>query len=129
LLRPSLVRSWVERDLQVGDLRILSNFALFRNACPPSAVVDRLCERGISSQDRSGALPHVAEGLDRCVSPTYFCATASSVILLVPTRAGNLRSVKLRILDNPVIIIMVAVLVISLVIAAVSLSFASHAFE
>jgi hypothetical protein len=127
LLRPSLVRSWVERDLQVGDLRILSNFALFRNACPPSAVVDRLCERGFLVKTARGRFHMSLRGWIAVF--LHFCATASSVILLVPTRAGNLRSVKLRILDNPVIIIMVAVLVISLVIAAVSLSFASHAFE
>jgi hypothetical protein len=40
-----LTRSWVERDLQGGDLSCLSDFALFRNRRPASAVIDRLCER------------------------------------------------------------------------------------
>jgi hypothetical protein len=39
-----LTRSWVERDLQGGDLSCLRDFALFRNRRPASAVIDRLCE-------------------------------------------------------------------------------------
>ena len=39
-------RFWVERDLQPGDASCLRDFAFFRNCCPASAVVDRLCERG-----------------------------------------------------------------------------------
>jgi hypothetical protein len=46
LLQPSLIRSWVERDLHVGDLRVLSDVAFRRTARPASAVVDRLSERG-----------------------------------------------------------------------------------
>ena len=52
-MQPSLLRSWVERDLQVGDLRVLSNFA-FRRTHPPSAVVDRLCERGFLAKTERG---------------------------------------------------------------------------
>jgi hypothetical protein len=48
------VRSWVERDLLVGDLRVLGDFALFRNDCPPSVVVDRLCERGFLARTGRG---------------------------------------------------------------------------
>jgi hypothetical protein len=40
-----LTRSWVERDLQGGDLSCLRDFALFRNRRPASAVIDRLCGR------------------------------------------------------------------------------------
>jgi len=39
-------RSWVERDLQRGDLSFLKDFAFFRNRRPPSAVADRLRQRG-----------------------------------------------------------------------------------
>jgi len=39
-------RSWVERDLQPGDLSCLRDFGLFRNRRPASVVVDRLRERG-----------------------------------------------------------------------------------
>ena len=46
LSRPSLASSWVERDLQRGDMHFLTGFAFFRNRRPPSIVVDRLCERG-----------------------------------------------------------------------------------
>ena len=46
MLQSSGMRSRVERDLHVGDLRVLCDFAFFRNDYPPSAVVDRLCERG-----------------------------------------------------------------------------------
>jgi len=44
----------VERDLQRGDLSFLGDFALFRNRRPPSAVVDRLCERGFLAQTERG---------------------------------------------------------------------------
>ena len=47
-------RSWVQRDLQRGDLRVLSDFAFFRNRYPPSIVVDRLCERGFVAKTRRG---------------------------------------------------------------------------
>ena len=43
-------RSWVERELQPGDLSCLRDFALFRNRRPASAVVDRLCERGFMAK-------------------------------------------------------------------------------
>jgi hypothetical protein len=39
-------RSWLERDLQPGDLSFLTDFAFLRNRHPPSIVVDRLRERG-----------------------------------------------------------------------------------
>jgi hypothetical protein len=42
----SFTRSWVQRDLQRGDLSCLRDFALFRDRLPASAVVDRLCGRG-----------------------------------------------------------------------------------
>ena len=45
-----LTRSWVERDLQGGDLSCLRDFALFRNRRPASAVIDRLCERGFMAK-------------------------------------------------------------------------------
>ena len=44
--RRSLAQAWVERDLERGDLTFLREFALFRNRRPPSAVIDRLRERG-----------------------------------------------------------------------------------
>ena len=47
-------RSWVERDLQRGDLGFLRDFAFFRNRCPPSAVVDRLRERGFLAKTERG---------------------------------------------------------------------------
>jgi len=47
-------RSWVQRDLQRGDLSLLTDFALFRNRRPPSAVVDRLCERGFMAKTARG---------------------------------------------------------------------------
>jgi hypothetical protein len=50
----SSVRSWVERDLHRGDLRVLRAFAFFRNDRPPSIVVDRLCERGFLAQSGRG---------------------------------------------------------------------------
>ena len=54
LLQSSLPRSWVERDLYVGDLRALSGFAFFRNRYPPSIVVDRLCKRGFLATTERG---------------------------------------------------------------------------
>lgn len=50
----SLARSWLERDLRHGDLSFLTDFALFKNRYPPSAVVDRLCERGFMVRPRPG---------------------------------------------------------------------------
>jgi hypothetical protein len=50
----SFTRSWVQRDLQRGDLSYLRDFALFRNRLPPSAVVDRLCERGFLAKSNRG---------------------------------------------------------------------------
>jgi hypothetical protein len=47
-------RSWVERDLQRGDLSLLRDFAFFRNRHPPSAVIDRLCERGFVAKTERG---------------------------------------------------------------------------
>ena len=48
-------RSWLERDLQRGDLSFLTDFAFFRNRSPPSAVVDRLRERGFLAETGEGA--------------------------------------------------------------------------
>lgn len=45
-------RSWVERDLHVGDLRVLSDVALRRTVRPPSIVVHRLGERGFLATGR-----------------------------------------------------------------------------
>ena len=50
LLQLSGMRSWVRRDLHRGDLGFLTDFAFFRNRRPPSAVVDRLCERGFMAK-------------------------------------------------------------------------------
>jgi hypothetical protein len=47
-------RSWVERDLQRGDLRLLADFAFFRNNRLPSIVVDRLCERRFLAKSERG---------------------------------------------------------------------------
>jgi hypothetical protein len=44
-------RSWVERDLQRGDLSFLRDFAFFRNRRPLSAAVDRLRERGFLAKN------------------------------------------------------------------------------
>ena len=35
------MRSWVQRDLQRGDIQFLTGFAFFRNRYPPSVVVVR----------------------------------------------------------------------------------------
>jgi hypothetical protein len=48
------MRSWVERGLQPGDLSFLMDFAFFRNRRPPSAVVDRLRERGFLAKTERG---------------------------------------------------------------------------
>jgi hypothetical protein len=45
-------RSWVEHELQLGDLSCLRDFAFFVNRRPPSAVVDRLCDRGFMVTNR-----------------------------------------------------------------------------
>jgi hypothetical protein len=42
----SLPRSWAERDLKVGDLRVLSDVAFRRTLRPYFDPVERLCERG-----------------------------------------------------------------------------------
>jgi len=62
-------RSWLERDLQRGDLSFLTDFAFFRNRRPPSIVVDRL---SISGENRARQLPDDPEGLDRYPSPAHF---------------------------------------------------------
>src|SRR5262249_31234249 len=54
LLQSSLLCSRLERDLQVDDLRVLCDFAFFRNDRPPSAIVDRLCERGYVAKTTRG---------------------------------------------------------------------------
>jgi hypothetical protein len=41
-----LQRSWVERDLRVGDLRALSNIAFRRIDGPAFDQIERLCKRG-----------------------------------------------------------------------------------
>jgi hypothetical protein len=46
-LTGSRQRAWVERDLYVGDLRILSDIAFRRIAGPPFGSVERLCKRGL----------------------------------------------------------------------------------
>ena len=46
-------RSWVERDLCVGDLRALSDIASGR-VDPDFDQVDRLCERGFLAKTRKG---------------------------------------------------------------------------
>jgi hypothetical protein len=48
-------RSWLERDLQRGDLSFLTDFAFFRNRHPPSIVVDRLSERGFLAKTERGS--------------------------------------------------------------------------
>jgi hypothetical protein len=55
LLRLSFMRSWVERDLHRGDLSVLGDFASFGNRRPPSAIVDRLCERGFVTKTARGS--------------------------------------------------------------------------
>jgi hypothetical protein len=48
-------RSWLERDLQRGDLSFLTDFAFFRNRRPPSIVVDRLSDRGFLAKTERGS--------------------------------------------------------------------------
>jgi hypothetical protein len=45
LSEQTFARSWVERELQPGDLSCLRDFAFFTDRRPPSTVVDRLCDR------------------------------------------------------------------------------------
>jgi hypothetical protein len=40
------MRSWLERDLHLGDLRTLSEIAYRLTARPNHGSVDRLCKRG-----------------------------------------------------------------------------------
>jgi hypothetical protein len=47
MLDSSRDRSRLESDLHRSDLRILKDFAFFRNGYPPSAVVHRLCDHGL----------------------------------------------------------------------------------
>jgi hypothetical protein len=54
MLDSSRDRSRLESDLQRGDLRVLKDFAFFRNCYPPSVVVDRLCERGFLAKTERG---------------------------------------------------------------------------
>ena len=44
----------MERDLRVGDLRVLSHVAFRKTARPASLVVDRLCERGFLAKTNRG---------------------------------------------------------------------------
>lgn len=53
LERPKL-RSRVERDQVRRDLRFLDRFAFFKTRYLPSAVVDRLCERGFLAKTGRG---------------------------------------------------------------------------
>ena len=47
-------RSWVERDLCVGDLRALSNIAFRRIDGPGFSQVERLCKRGFLVETNRG---------------------------------------------------------------------------
>ena len=49
-----LVRSKLERDLHVGDLRALCDVAFRRIDRPASLIVDRLCERGFLAKTARG---------------------------------------------------------------------------
>jgi hypothetical protein len=55
-------RSWVQRDLQRGDLTCLKDFALFRDRFPDYAVVDRLCERGFLAKTNRGRIRMTLKG-------------------------------------------------------------------
>src|SRR4029450_13980560 len=82
LLESPLLRSRVERNLQRGDLRALSDFAFFRHGRPPSAVVERLRERGFLAKTERGrprmtlkgwiavSLRHTIARRDRTETPT-----------------------------------------------------------
>ena len=48
------LRSRMERDLVKRDLRFLDRFAFFKTRYLPSAVVDRLCERGFLAKTGHG---------------------------------------------------------------------------
>jgi hypothetical protein len=50
----SFTRSWVQRDLQRGDLTCLRDFALFRDPRPDFAVIDRLYDRGFLTSTARG---------------------------------------------------------------------------
>jgi hypothetical protein len=71
----------VERDLHVGDLRVLSDFALFRNRYPPSIVVDRLCERGFLAKTSRVRPRMTLKGWMAVFSSAHFCAKANSVLM------------------------------------------------
>jgi hypothetical protein len=97
-LTPQQQRSWLERDLQRGDLSVLRDFALFRNRRPPSAVVDRLRERGFLAKTARGQ-PDDAEGSARYSASTNNCATREQPplwVVVVKQRALSSR----RYLDN-----------------------------
>ena len=50
-----LQRSWVERDLHVGDLRALNNIAFRKGDRTPSTQVERLRERGFLANTAQGS--------------------------------------------------------------------------
>jgi hypothetical protein len=53
LTRP-LQRSWLERDLYVGDLRALTNIAFGRSDLPASTQIERLRQRGFLAWTAKG---------------------------------------------------------------------------
>jgi hypothetical protein len=55
-------RTWVERDLHTGDLRVLSGVAFRRNIYPPSIVVSRLEERGFMGKTGRGSYRMTLKG-------------------------------------------------------------------
>lgn len=55
-------RTWVERDLYMGDLRTLSDVALRRNVRPPSVIVDRLYKRGFLKRTARGSCRMTLKG-------------------------------------------------------------------
>jgi hypothetical protein len=74
-------RAWLERDLNVGDLRVLSDVGVPQHSTPPFRSGSKAVPARIPGGDRPGAalLPPDFEGLDRHCSPTYFCAKAEFV--------------------------------------------------
>ena len=54
LLWSSLVRARLERDLHLGDLRVLSDVAFGRTARPHFNPVERLCKRGFLVETNRG---------------------------------------------------------------------------
>jgi hypothetical protein len=54
-LTSQLQRSWVERDLLVGDLRVLSDIAFRRIAGPGFGQVERLIKRGFLVRNARGS--------------------------------------------------------------------------